>query len=58
MIEKQINLPVSNYYGQPYVCYDPKDKKYYLILGDYSGDEKVEISKQFYNSCKKEFCKA
>lgn len=56
MIKNKIELPISNYYGQPYVYYNSKDKKYYLVLDDYDTEDKTEISKQFYNSCKKEFC--
>jgi hypothetical protein len=50
-----IEFPVSNYYGTPFVHYDEDNGKYYLELENYNGLDIVEISKEFYKACKKEF---
>lgn len=52
-----IEFPVTNVYGQPYVYYDERENKYYIVLQDYYEVNKSEISKSFYNSCKREFKK-
>ena len=51
-----VNTGVSNYYG----CVDfvkKDDGKYYLELENYSGYDRIEISKEFFEAAKKEFCK-
>lgn len=51
-----VNTGVSSYYG----CVDfvkKDDGKYYLELENYSGYDRIEISKEFFEAAKKEFCK-
>jgi hypothetical protein len=56
MEEGVIVFPVNNYGGHPYV--KQEGDKYYIVMeSELTPESKEEISKEFYEACKKEFKK-
>ena len=56
MSKVEINTGVSNYYGSVVFVMDD-DGKYYLELENWSGWDRKEIPKDFFEAAVKEFCK-
>ena len=50
---KPVYMAIGNYYGAPYV--QERDGKYFFCLDDWDGTSEVEVSKDFYAACVKEF---
>lgn len=56
MSKVEIDTGVSNYYGSVVFVMN-EDGKYYLELENYSGWDRKEISKEFFDAAMEEFCK-
>ena len=54
-MQNKIKTGIYNYYGE--VVFHKKGDKYYILLEDWDGINKKEISKRFYKEAKKEFLK-
>ena len=47
------DAPIGNYYGTP-LCRE-RDGKFWFVLEDWSGEDKVEVSKMFFEAWVTEF---